>query len=51
MMIMSFIFPLMYIAVVIFGIYAVITILKSMKERNEILAEIREELQKNNGRL
>ncbi len=51
MVIMSILFPLLYLAVIVFGFYTVITILKSLKERNVILSEIRDELRKNNGKL
>ncbi|MEK5068913.1 hypothetical protein [Sporosarcina sp. FSL K6-1508] len=40
-------FPfLIYWGIIIFGIYAVLTILKSAKQRNEYLKEIRDELKK-----
>ena len=40
---------LIYLGLIIFGIYAVVKLLSHMKRKNEILTEIRDELQKRNN--
>ncbi|MEH7180242.1 hypothetical protein [Neobacillus vireti] len=40
---------LLYLGILVFAIYVVITILKLMKQRNEYLKEIRDEIKKNNS--
>jgi len=37
---------LIYLGMLVFGVYAVLAILKSAKQRNEYLKEIRDELRK-----
>ena len=39
----------LYVGILIFAIYTVLTILKLMKQRNEYLKEIRDELKQSNG--
>jgi hypothetical protein len=41
---------LIYIGIAVFGIYVVITIIRLMKQRNDYLMEIREELKKSNNK-
>ncbi len=40
---------LIYLGILIFAIYVAITILKLMKQKNEYLKEIRDEIRKNNN--
>ncbi|QOS99287.1 hypothetical protein JNUCC42_00285 [Brevibacterium sp. JNUCC-42] len=41
---------LIYFGVIFFIIYSVVTVIKAMKQKNEILKEIRDELRKNNNK-
>ena len=40
---------LIYLGLMIFGIYAVVKALSHMKQKNQILAEIRDEMRKGNS--
>lgn len=41
---------LIFLAIIVFVIYIIVTILKLMKQDNEYLKEIRDELRKNNSK-
>lgn len=41
---------LIYLGIAVFGIYVVITIIRLMKQRNDYLKEIHEELKKSNNK-
>jgi hypothetical protein len=41
---------LFYIAILVFGIYFMVTVLKRMKEKNDILKEIRDEFRNQNSK-
>lgn len=41
---------LIYLGLFVFGIYVVITIIRLMKQRNDYLKDIREELKKSNNK-
>ncbi|MGG1268373.1 hypothetical protein [Brevibacillus laterosporus] len=41
---------LIYFGVIFFIIYSVVTVIKTMKQKNEILKEIRDELKKSNNK-